>query len=70
MTDKEGFPFLYGASEMKNLQIMGFGAYFLRVANLVNNTGKEALHQELWSEDEAHGCLQSAREVLQLLLCR
>ena len=55
---------------MKNLQIMGFGAYFLRVANLVNNTGKEALHQELWSEDEAHGCLQSAREVLQLLLCR
>jgi hypothetical protein len=55
---------------MKNLQMTGFDADFPRVANLVNDTGKKAVHQGLLSEDEARGCLQSAREALQLLLCR
>ena len=54
--------------EMKNLQMTGFDADFLRVANLVNDTGKKAVHQGLLSEDEARGCLQSAREALQRLL--
>jgi hypothetical protein len=56
--------------EMKNLQMTGFDADFSRVANLVNDTGKKAVHQGLLSEDEARGCLQSAREALQLLLRR
>ena len=51
-----------------NLQMTGFDADFPRVANLVNDTGKKAVHQGLLSEDEARGCLQSAREALQLLL--
>jgi hypothetical protein len=51
-----------------NLQMTGFDANFPRVANLVNDTGKKAVHQGLLSEDEARGCLQSAREALQLLL--
>jgi hypothetical protein len=38
------------------------------VANQVNDTGKKAVHQGLLSEDEARGCLQNAREALQLLL--
>jgi hypothetical protein len=57
--------------EMKNnLQMTGFDADFSRVVNLVNDTGKKAVHQGLLSEDEARGCLQSAREALQLLLRR
>ena len=51
-----------------NLQMTGFDADFPRVANLVNDTGKKAVHQGLLSEDEARSCLQSAREALQLLL--
>jgi hypothetical protein len=51
-----------------NLQMTGIDADFPRVANLVNDTGKKAVHQGLLSEDEARGCLQSAREALQLLL--
>jgi len=51
-----------------NLQMTGFDADFPRVANLVNDTGKKAVHQGLLSEDEARGCLQNAREALQLLL--
>jgi hypothetical protein len=51
-----------------NLQLTGFDAEFPRVANLVNDTGKKAVHQGLLSEDEARGCLQNAREALQLLL--
>jgi hypothetical protein len=54
--------------EIKKLQMTGFDAGFLRAANLVNDTGKKAVHQGLLSEDEARGCLQSAREALQLLL--
>jgi hypothetical protein len=51
-----------------NLQMTGFDADFPRVANLVNDTGKKAVHQGLLSEDEARACLQNAREALQLLL--
>jgi len=53
-----------------NLQMTGFYADFPRVANQVNDIGKKAVHQGLLSEDEARGCLQSAREALQLLLSR
>jgi hypothetical protein len=51
-----------------NLQMTGFGADFPRVANLVNDTGRKAVHQGLLSEDEARSCLQDARQALQLLL--
>jgi hypothetical protein len=53
-----------------NLQLTGFDADFPRVANLVNDTGKKAVHQGLLSEDEARECLQNARKALQLLLRR
>jgi hypothetical protein len=51
-----------------NLQLTGFDADFPRVANLVNDAGKKAVHQGLLSEDEARACLQNARSALQLLL--
>ncbi len=51
-----------------NLQLTGFDPGFPRVANLVNDTGKKAVHQGLLSEDEARCCLQNAREALELLL--
>jgi len=51
-----------------NLQMTGFDADFPRVANLVNDIGKKAVHQGLLSEDEARTCLQNARQALQLLL--
>ena len=51
-----------------NLQMTGFEADFPRVANLVNDTGKKAVHQGLISEDEARECLQNARVALELLL--
>jgi hypothetical protein len=51
-----------------NLQMTGFDADFPRVANLVNDTGKKAVHQGLLSEDEARVCLQNARQALHLLL--
>jgi hypothetical protein len=51
-----------------NLQQTGFDSGFPRIANLVNDTGKKAVHQGLLSEDEARQCLQNAREALQLLL--
>jgi len=51
-----------------NLQMTGIDGEFPRVANLVNDTGKKAVHQGLLSEDEARGCLQNARVALQLLL--
>jgi hypothetical protein len=51
-----------------NLQMTGFDAEFPRVANLVNDIGKRAVHQGLLSEDEARSCLQNARLALQLLL--
>jgi hypothetical protein len=51
-----------------NLQMTGFDADFPRVANLVNDIGRKAVHQGLLSEDEARGCLQNARQALQLLL--
>jgi len=51
-----------------NLQMTGFDAEFPRVANLVNEIGKKAVHQGLLSEDEARTCLQNARQALQLLL--
>jgi hypothetical protein len=51
-----------------NLQMTGFDADFPRVANLVNDTGRKAVHQGLLSEDEARGCLQNARQALHLLL--
>ena len=51
-----------------NLQMIGFDADFPRVANLVNDIGRKAVHQGLLSEDEARACLQDARQALQLLL--
>ena len=51
-----------------NLQMIGFDADFPRVANLVNDVGRKAVHQGLLSEDEARECLQNARTALQLLL--
>jgi hypothetical protein len=51
-----------------NLQMTGFDMDFPRMANLVNDTGRKAVHQGLLSEDEARSCLQNAREALQLLL--
>ena len=51
-----------------NLQMTGFDADFPRMANLVNDTGRKAVHQGLLSEDEARSCLQNARQALQLLL--
>lgn len=51
-----------------NLQMTGFDAEFPSVANRVNDIGKKAVHQGLLSEDEARGCLQDARQALQLLL--
>jgi hypothetical protein len=51
-----------------NLQMTGIDAEFPRVANMVNDTGKKAVHQGLLSEDEARACLHNAREALQLLL--
>ena len=44
-----------------NLLLTGFDAEFPRVANLVNDIGKKAVHQGLLSEDEARDCLQNAR---------
>jgi hypothetical protein len=51
-----------------NLLLTGIDAEFPRVANLVNDVGKKAVHQGLLSEDEARACLQNARQALQLLL--
>lgn len=51
-----------------NLIETGIDSGFPRLANLVNDTGKKAVHQGLLSEDEARRCLQNAREALQLLL--
>ncbi|MGB8259623.1 MAG: DUF4145 domain-containing protein [Terracidiphilus sp.] len=51
-----------------NLQLSGIDPEFPRVANLVNDTGKKAVHQGLLSEDEARTCLQNARQALELLL--
>ncbi len=51
-----------------NLRMTGFDADLPRVANLVNDSGKKAVHQGLLSEDEARACLQNARGALQLLL--
>jgi hypothetical protein len=51
-----------------NLQMTGFDVDFPRMADLVNDAGKKAVHQGLLSEDEARSCLQNAREALQLLL--
>jgi hypothetical protein len=50
-----------------NLQRPGFDADFPRMANLVNDIGRKAVHQGLLSEDEARSCLQNARQALQLL---
>jgi hypothetical protein len=52
-----------------NLQLTGIDPDFPRVANMVNDIGRKAVHQGLLSEDEARGCLQNARLALQLLLC-
>ena len=57
-----------GRLEDQRLQMTGFDANFLRVANLVNDIGRKAVHQGLLSEDEARSCLQNARQALQLLL--
>jgi hypothetical protein len=51
-----------------NLQMTGFDVDFPRVANLVNDIGRKAVHQGLLSEDEARACLQDARHALELLL--
>ena len=52
----------------ENLQLTGIDPEFPRIANLVNDCGKKAVHHRLLSEDEARNCLQSAREALELLL--
>ncbi len=51
-----------------NLHASGIDAGFPRLANLVNDIGKKAVHQGLLSEDEARTCLQNARAALQMLL--
>jgi hypothetical protein len=51
-----------------NLHLTGIDPDFPRVANQVNDTGKRAVHHGLLSEEEAHLCLQNAREALELLL--
>ena len=51
-----------------NLQQTGFDPDFPRLANLINDTGKKAVHQGLLSEDEARECLQNARRALEMLL--
>jgi hypothetical protein len=51
-----------------NLLLTGIDADFPRLANLVNDTGKKAVHQGLLSEDEARACLQNTRQALELLL--
>ena len=51
-----------------NLQQTGIDMDFPRLANLVNDTGKKAVHQGLLAEDEARECLQNARKALELLL--
>ncbi len=51
-----------------NLLATGIAPDFPRLANMVNDIGKKAVHQGLLSEDEARACLQNAREALQLLL--
>jgi hypothetical protein len=53
-----------------NLLATGIAPDFPRLANQVNDVGKKAVHQGLLSEDEARGCLQNAREALQMLLQR
>jgi polyhydroxyalkanoate synthesis regulator phasin len=53
-----------------NLLSTGIAPDFPRLANQVNDVGKKAVHQGLLSEDEARGCLQNAREALQMLLQR
>lgn len=51
-----------------NLNATGIDPCFPRLANVVNDIGKKAVHQGLLSEDEARTCLQNAREALQMLL--
>ena len=51
-----------------NLQMTGFDPDFPRVANMVNDVGRKAVHQGLLSEDAARACLQNARRALELLL--
>ena len=51
-----------------NLHATGINPGFPRLANLVNDIGKKAVHQGLLSEDEARNCLQNARSALQMLL--
>jgi hypothetical protein len=51
-----------------NLRATGIAPGFPRLANLVNDIGKKAVHQGLLSEDEARTCLQNARAALQMLL--
>lgn len=53
-----------------NLQLTAIDPSFPAVANRVNDVGKKAVHQGLLSEDEARGCLQDARQALELLLLR
>ena len=51
-----------------NLQLCKIDADFPRLANMVNDSGKKAVHQGLLSEDEARSCLENARSALQMLL--
>ncbi len=51
-----------------NLRATGINPGFPRLANLVNDIGKRAVHQGLIAEDEARMCLQYAREALEMLL--
>ena len=51
-----------------NMQAIGIDPEFPRLANQVNDIGKKAVHQGLLSEDEARGCLENAREALEMLL--
>jgi hypothetical protein len=51
-----------------NMLLTGIDGDFPALANQVNDAGKKAVHQGLLSEDEARGCLQNARQAMQLLL--
>jgi hypothetical protein len=51
-----------------NLQMTGFDAEFPRVANMVNDVGRKAVHQGIMNAEEARLCLQNARRALELLL--
>ncbi len=51
-----------------NLQLTGIDSGFPRIANMVNDAGRKAVHQGAISEDDARECLQNTRAAIELLL--